>query len=161
MNFRPMTAGDLPVLLPLQEEGAVAALSHIFPQDLSPFQREVIMERWGRDVGDPAVYAYVAADERGRLSGFAAIRGSELLRFGTARRLWGSGLATHLHDFVVEELERTSDAPYLWLRVFEENRRARRFYEKLGWQATDIRTQSTFPPRPHLVEYRRDRREAD
>jgi RimJ/RimL family protein N-acetyltransferase len=152
-----MTTDDLPELLAIQEVGAVEGLSHIFPQDRFPFQRAIILKRWERDIGDPALRAYVSTDDQGAITGFAATQGSELFRFGIAYRLWGSGLATHLHNFVMAELERTSDAPYFWLRVFEDNRRARCFYEKLGWRAGDARTRSTFEPHPYLVEYRRDR----
>ncbi len=157
MPFRPLAAEDLSALIEIQEEGAVAGLSHIFPQDRYPFQREVILERWRRDLIDPTIHAYVSTDGSGALTGFTATRCNELLRFGTAVRLWGSGLATSLHAFVVEELRRTNaDANHIfyWLRVFEENRRARRLYEKLGWTATDVRTRSTFEPHPTLLEYR-------
>ena len=157
MPFRPLAAEDLSALIEIQEEGAVAGLSHIFPQDRYPFQREVILERWRRDLIDPTIHAYVSTDVGGALTGFTATRRNELLRFGTAVRLWGSGLATSLHAFVVEELRRTNadaDHIFYWLRVFEENRRARRLYEKLGWTATNVRTRSTFAPHPTLLEYR-------
>jgi hypothetical protein len=41
----------------------------------------------------------------------------------------------------------------LRLREFEANRRARRFYEKLGWSVTGERSRTTFPPYPELLEY--------
>jgi GNAT superfamily N-acetyltransferase len=157
MPFRLLAGEDLGALIEIQEAGAVAGLSHIFPQDRYPFQREVIFERWRRDLIDSTIHAYVSTDDSGALTGFAATRRNELLRFGTAVRLWDSGLATSLHDFVVEELRRTNadaDHAFYWLRVFEENRRARRFYEKLGWTATDVRTRSTIEPHPNLLEYR-------
>ena len=99
----------------------------------------------------------MSTDDSGALTGFAGTRSDEFLRFGTAFRLWGSSPATSFHDFVVEELRRTNadtDHAFYWLRVFEENRRARRFYEKLGWVTTDVRTRSTFEPHPILLEYR-------
>ncbi len=156
MPFRPLADEDLSALIEIQREGAVAALSHIFPQDRYPFQREVILDRWRQELNNPMIYAYASTDESGALTGFAAIRRNEFLHFGTALGLWGSGLAISFHNFVVKELRRTNastDHDY-WLRVFEENHRARRFYEKLGWGATDVRTRSTFDPHPYLLEYR-------
>jgi RimJ/RimL family protein N-acetyltransferase len=154
--FRPLTNEDLGALIEIQEEGGLAGLSHIFPQDRYPFQRDVILERWRREIVDPTIHAYVATGDDGSLTGFAATRHNEFLHFGMAVRLWGSGAAASFHDFVVEGLRQNADRhdAYFWLRVFEENYRARRFYEKLGWMPTDIRTQSTFAPRPYLIEYR-------
>jgi hypothetical protein len=160
MPFRPLAGEDLGALIVIQQEGAVTGLSHIFPQDRFPFLREVILERWKQELEDPTIHAYVSTDGSGALTGFAATRHNEFLHFGTAVRLWGSGLAVSFHDFVVEELRRTNagtDHAFYWLRVFEENRRARRFYERLGWAATDLRTRSSFEPRPYLLEYRLSR----
>jgi len=83
------------------------------------------------------------------------VRGDELLHFGTAVETWGSGFAAAAHDQVVRRLAATG-SPRAWLRVFEENRRARRFYEKLGWHGTDRTSRSPFPPHPVLVEYELD-----
>ena len=88
---------------------------------------------------------------RGEIVGFAATRGEELLHFGTAVETWGSGLAAWLHDAVVATYPSVTGP--LRLRVFAENRRARRFYEKLGWLATGRESRTSFPPHPVLVEY--------
>jgi hypothetical protein len=37
--------------------------------------------------------------------------------------------------------------------VFEENRRAQRFYEKRGWAMTGEHSRTTFAPYPVLLEY--------
>jgi RimJ/RimL family protein N-acetyltransferase len=160
VSFRPLVSKDLLSLMDVQEEGALAGLSHVFRQDRYPFEREVILERWKQELTDPAIRAYVSTDDDGLITGFAAIRDNEFLHFGTAVRLWGSGLAAVFHDFVVGELRKMNadtDNAFYWLRVFEENHRARRFYERLGWVATDIRSRSAFGPRPYLLEYRLDR----
>lgn len=75
------------------------------------------------------------------------------MHFGTSVETWGSGAATELHDAVLQSFSQTTEAPEVWLRVFEANSRARRFYEKLGWSQTDRRTRTSFPPHPVLVEY--------
>lgn len=154
-SFRPTEYGDLPALLAVQERGAVAGLSNVFPQETYPFPREVIRERWERELEDPAVAAYVATDPDERLVGFAARRADEVLHFGTAPETWGSGLATWLHHELVASYPR--ELRELRLRVFTENRRARRFYEKLGWKATGHESRTSFPPHPTLLEYVLDR----
>lgn len=155
-SLRPTTVADLPALLDVQQTAAIAGLSHIFPQDSHPFPREIVMERWRVEIANPAVHAYVSTDESGAITGFAATKENELLHFGTAIQSWGTGLAQQLHDAVLHEMTNgLVDSAYVWLRVFEENRRARRFYEKLGWVEHGERTQTTFAPYPVLVEYRR------
>lgn len=155
MKVRALTVDDLDALLTVQERGAVAGLAHIFPQDAHPFPREVVRRRWLEEIRDPAVHAYVGIDD-GAVIGFAATRACELLHFGTALDTWGSGLAQQLHDAVLEHLAKTlpTGTTHLRLRVFEDNLRARRFYEKLGWRLTGERSQTSFPPHPVLVEYR-------
>lgn len=151
MGFRPTTTADLTGLVAVQETAAVVALGHVFPQDEHPFPREEVRRRWAAELEDPAVACYVATDGAGAITGFAARRQDELLHFGTALETWGTGLATELHDALVatypDHLER------IWLRVFVENHRARRFWEKLGWQPTGRRSRTTFPPYPELLEY--------
>jgi RimJ/RimL family protein N-acetyltransferase len=151
MHFRPAIPDDLSELVTVQEEAAVVALGHVFPQDRYPFPRQAVLERWTEELADPGTDAYVATDEAGRITGFAARRADELLHFGTALATWGTGLAAAQHDALLEtcpdELER------IWLRVFEDNRRARRFWEKLGWTPTEERSRSEFAPHPVLLGY--------
>jgi RimJ/RimL family protein N-acetyltransferase len=154
-SFRPLESAHLAELLVVQERGAVAGLSTVFPQDRYPFPREVVRERWEHELEDPAVAAYVATAPDERLVGFAARRADEILHFGTALETWGSGLATWLHDALIATYP--PDVLKVRLRVFAGNGRARRFYEKLGWEATGAESRTSFPPHPPLLEYRLDR----
>lgn len=155
MPLRHAVLPDLPALIEVQHAGAVAALAHIFPQDLYPFPRERLYARWAAETVDPGVDVFVIDDDRGRLAGFAATRGDQLLHLGTAVETWGSGLAVAAHHEILERLA-GAGVPRARLWVFEENHRARRFYDKLGWSATQRRTRTAFPPHPVLVEYARD-----
>ena len=139
----------------LQERGSVTALAHLFPQEIHPFPRASVLARWRTELEAPDIAAYVALDREGRITGFAARRGDELLHLGTAVESWGSGLATWLHDQLLATYP--ADLAQLRLRVFEENRRARRFYEKLGWSSTGRQSRSSFAPHPVLIEYDLDR----
>jgi RimJ/RimL family protein N-acetyltransferase len=154
-SFRQMEVADLAKLLVVQERGAVAGLSNVFPQDRYPFPRELVRERWEHELEDPAIAAYVATTPDDRLVGFAARRADEMLHFGTAIETWGSGLATWVHDALIETYP--PDVTQVRLRVFAGNARARRFYEKLGWKATGAESRTSFPPHPTLLEYRLDR----
>jgi RimJ/RimL family protein N-acetyltransferase len=149
--FRPATHADLDGLVAVQEEGAVAALAHVFPQDRHPFPREAIRQRWSAELQDPAVSVYVSTDDEGEITGFAARRGDELLHFGTAMSTWGTGLAGELHNALIATYP--ADLARLRLRVFAENHRARRFWEKHGWHPTGRASRSPFAPHPILVEY--------
>lgn len=154
-SFRPMQVADLPDLLVVQERGAVAGLGHIFPQATYPFPRQVVSNRWDEELRDPAIAAYVAIGEEAGLVGFAARREDEVLHFGTALETWGSGLATGLHDALIATYP--PDVSRVRLRVLAENRRARRFYENLGWRPTGVETLTSFPPHPTMLEHVLDR----
>src|SRR5262245_40038040 len=146
-----MTVDDLPALIDLQQAGAIVGLAEVFPQDLYPFPRQAIIDRWQAEIGDPEIETYVGVDDVGRIVGFAATTGSELLHFGTAIDTWGDGTASELHDVVVESL-RGRDGQ-LTLFVFADNRRGRRFYDKHGWQPTGATKTGDFPPYAVLLEY--------
>lgn len=152
MLLRNATLTDLAALVDVQQVGAVRALAHIFPQDAYPFPRDEVRSRWVAEIADPDVSVYIVEHDEGRIGGFAATRDNELLHFGTAVETWGTGLAAAAHDQVMERLAATG-VTRARLRVFEDNHRARRFYEKLGWRQTERRTQTPFPPHPVLVEY--------
>jgi RimJ/RimL family protein N-acetyltransferase len=151
MHFRPATDADLVELVSVQEDASTVALAHVFPQDTHPFPRAAILQHWRAELQDPGVAAYVCTDEVGHINGFAARRHDELLHFGTAVTAWGSGLAGALHDALIDTYPRALDR--IWLRVFEENHRARRFWERKGWAATGRTSRSEFAPHPVLVEY--------
>jgi RimJ/RimL family protein N-acetyltransferase len=146
-----MQVEDLPDLMVLQERGAVAGLSNVFPQDEYPFPRDVVRGRWQEELRDPSIAVYVATAPDGRLVGFAARREDELLHFGTALETWGSDLAGWMHDALLATYP--PDLRRVRLRVFAGNHRARRFYEKRGWTATGAETRTSFPPHPTLLEY--------
>jgi len=151
MHFRPATDADLDELVGVQEEASVVALAHVFPQATYPFPRAAILERWRTELHDPGIDVYVSTDQAEHVTGFAARRYDEVLHFGTAVSTWGTGLASVFHDALVDTypdgLER------IWLRVFEENHRARRFWEKKGWRSNGRTSRSPFAPHPVLVEY--------
>lgn len=147
-----MTAGDLDEVLLVQQQGAQMGLANIFPQDRYPFPRERVRARWEDEVADPGVDCFVVLGDGGTVAGFAAVRGNEFLHFGTAIWSWGTGLAGSAHDQLLGHW-RARGYERAWLRVFEDNLRARRFYERRGWTPTGERSQSRFAPYPVLLTY--------
>ncbi len=145
---------DLPELVAVQHAGALAGLSHIFPQDRYPFPRDAVLARWATELADGETEVFVSTDEVGVITGFAAIRGDELLHFGTAVNTWATGLAADLHDALLTRFHPTVTRARL--RVYTANARARRFYEKLRWTATGAVSRSTFPPHAELLQYARE-----
>lgn len=129
----------------------MAGLSEVFPQDRHPFPREVIAARWREELADPDIECFVI-EAAGRVAGFAAVRGSEVLHFGTALDTWGSGLAATAHDELVELLRvRGIERPAL--HVYAANARGRRFWEKHGWRPTGDVERGSFPPYAELLAY--------
>ncbi|MDG4822885.1 GNAT family N-acetyltransferase [Asanoa sp. WMMD1127] len=151
MLLREATLADVAGLVDVQQAGAQLALAHIFPQSQHPFPRAAISARWAAEVASPDVDVLVVG--RDPIEAFAAMRSDELLHFGTAVSTWGTGLAGEVHAELIERFV-AAGHPSAWLRVFEQNHRARRFYEKMGWSATERRSRSPFAPHPVLVEYR-------
>ncbi|MBB2948924.1 RimJ/RimL family protein N-acetyltransferase [Actinoplanes lutulentus] len=66
---------------------------------------------------------------------------------------WGTGLAAAAHAALLPTFQ-AHGVRTPRLHVFAANHRARRFYEKLGWQPTGRSRQTSFPPNPVLLEYR-------
>ena len=146
-----MTAADVPAVVAVQEPGSIEALVDVFPQDEHPFPRAEVTRRWLEELAEPGTDCFVV-EEDGAVVGFAAARDDELFHLGVAVERWGSGVARTAHDALLD-LIRDRGVAVAWLRVFEGNARARRFYERLGWVATGERSRSTFPPCPVLLRY--------
>jgi RimJ/RimL family protein N-acetyltransferase len=154
MSIRVATVDDVEELVDVQEEAAVPAFGHIFDQASYPFPRADVVGRWRSKIEDPAYAAYVSVDGQGAVTGFAATKDDELVHFGTALASWGSGLATELHDAVLDRM-RADGVTVARLWVLEENHRGRRFYEKLGWADSGARSHSPFEPHPAMRELRK------
>ena len=108
-------------------------------------------ERWREAVADPAARVVVAA-EQGRPVGLAAVRRGWLDGLYVLPDRWGSGVAQALHDHALElGADLGSRCCNLW--VLEQNVRARRFYERLGWRENGETRVVPFPPNPTDVGY--------
>lgn len=138
-----MTAGDAELLARIQEEASRAALAHVYPPERFPFPRDSVRDRWG---------AYRGTYRLAREDGFVAVDPPWLEALYVRPAAWGSGVADELHAWAVAELRAAGVATArLW--VLEENLRARRFYERHGWNADGTSRVVEFPPHPTDLGY--------
>ena len=118
---------------------------HLYrPEDLQAFLASFGIPEWEAQLGDPAFAARIAEAD-GAPVGYAKL-GPMKLPLETDRpallldQLYllkdhhGAGIAHQLMDWVFDEARRRG-AEELYLSVFTENHRARRFYDRLGFEA--------------------------
>jgi putative acetyltransferase len=129
----------------IQRAACLPALAHIFPPELYPFPEDEIRQRWR---GFPGVV--LVAERDGEAVGIAGVEDCWLHGFYVRPEWWGSDVASELHAAALEAM---ADCPELKLWVLEENRRARRFYEKRGWRANGETRVVPYPPSPTDVGY--------
>jgi GNAT superfamily N-acetyltransferase len=151
LAIRPARADDLEVLLTIQREAAVEAFAHVFPQDRYPFPNDDIREIWRASLLDPEVELYLAEAD-GEPAGSVSVDDAFLRTLYVLPSHQGTGVGSALHDFALERLRaRGCTTARLW--TLDENRGARRFYERRGWTLTDETRVVPFPPNPIDVQY--------
>jgi GNAT superfamily N-acetyltransferase len=129
----------------LQRAASLAGLSHIFPPDEYSYPDEAVRERWLVFPGKVLV-----ADQDGVPVGVVATDACWLHGLYVVPEAWGTGVALALHDAALAALPDCAEVK-LW--VLEENRRARRFYERSGWRASGASRVVEYPPSPLDVGY--------
>jgi ribosomal protein S18 acetylase RimI-like enzyme len=118
-----------------------AAYEHVFGAErLGAIDLEGREERWRQRLAEPDLrQAIFVAEDVGSVVGFASCGESrdardegELYAIYALPEAWGSGAGTALMAAALEAL-RASDFVEASLWVLEDNPRARRFYEREGW----------------------------
>lgn len=130
------------LLAEIQEAASVAGLGHIYGDE--PFPREAVLERWRTYTGE------IFLDEEER--GFSATGDDFLNGLYVRPEAWGTGVAARLHDRAIEAL-RASGVVTARLWVLAENHRARRFYERRGWEPDGTTRDVPYPPYPLDLGY--------
>ncbi|QNN54315.1 GNAT family N-acetyltransferase [Nocardioides mesophilus] len=157
--FRDATLEDLAALRDLERESNLAALGHVFPADRFPFPDDAVLARWSLVLDEPGCEVLVLDDpepsrSRSRLIAYAAYDDSWLRHLAVRPDHWGEGLASSAIDTALHAMDlRGSTSASLW--CLEENRRARRLYEYLGWRPTEDRQPAPWPPHPTEMRYER------
>ena len=139
MEVRRASVADAAGIADVHVRTWQAAYAHVFgAQRLAEFDVHARAERWARVLRDGE--AIFVADEDGRVVAFVSVgpaqdddRMGELYAIYALPEAWGTGAGSDLMQAGVEALREAGyrDA-ILW--VLEDNPRARRFYEREGWE---------------------------
>ena len=144
VDYRMATAADAEALAELGARTFTDTFGHLYqPDDLAIFLQNHLPENWQKELSDPAFEVRVAEQE-GQPVGYAKLgpphlpfepRGeaAELRQLYVIEEVKGQGVAQALMEWVIERA-RDRRADHLYLSVFIDNHRARRFYEKYGFE---------------------------
>lgn len=144
ISFRDATPDDAALMAALGPRAFVETFGHLYtPGNLAAFLVNHSEANWLGELSDPS-YAVRLAEAGGEAVGFTKI-GPPSLPFEThapaieLRQLYvlgpwqGSGIAGALMEWALNEA-RNRGAAEMYLSVFIDNRRARRFYERYGFE---------------------------
>ena len=149
ITLRPAIKSDAATLAALGARTFRDTFGHLYdPDDLDTFLKTHAEEHWAAELCDPefAILLVEAPSEQGAVAvGYAKVgpphlpfepRGAavELRQFYLIKDWQGHGLADEMMRWVIDEAEaRKGDD--LYLSVFVDNHRARKFYERWGFVA--------------------------
>ena len=144
VSYRDVGPKDAEMIADLFERSFVETFGHLYrKKDLDIFLRGVTPEAFAQQIGNPD-FALRAAEAAGEPVGFAKLgppslpietppRTLELWQIYVLKPWQGQGVAQHLYDWA-ETQARARKAKYLQLTVYVDNHRARRFYDRRGYQ---------------------------
>ena len=143
VTYRDAGPDDAATLAALGRRTFTETFGHLYrPEDLAAFLESHSEAGWRAELLDPA-FSVRLAEEGGEAAAYAKIgpptlpfepRGPsiELRQFYVLAPWQGSGVAQALMGWAIAEAKRRG-ADDLYLSVFVENHRARRFYERYGF----------------------------
>jgi len=142
--YRSGTTADIPAIDILFRRSFADTFAHLYdPADLAAFFARFTEAAWREELLD-SDYAFRLAEEEGVLAGFAKISSvtvagqreepaAELRQLYVLEPWQGTGVAQALIEWAIAEGRRRGAAA-LYLTVFTDNHRARRFYERYGFE---------------------------
>jgi ribosomal protein S18 acetylase RimI-like enzyme len=145
ITYRDANASDAAALDRLFDTSFCDTFAHLYrPQDLEAFLSSYGVADWEAELDNPA-FAFRIAEARGEPVGYLKLgplklpvepQGPALLldQLYILKEHHGSGIAHALMDWAIEEARRRG-AEELYLTVFIDNHRARRFYDRYGFEA--------------------------
>lgn len=143
-TLRHAAAADAPAVAALMRECFTATFGHLYaPEDLAAFLDALTPDRWRGEIADPA-FAVLLAEDGDRLVGFAKLGPHalpvtptgpmiELRQLYLAADQHGSGLAARMMDWAIA-IAKDRGAGEMFLSVYVDNVRARRFYQRYGFE---------------------------
>ena len=141
---RDATPADAPALATLGASSFTETFGHLYaPADLDLFLQNHTAASWSAELSDPA-FAVRVAESDGALIAYAklgppqlpftpSMGAIELRQFYVLAPWHGAGLAAPLMEWVIATA-RERGAAALYLSVFTDNHRARRFYARHGFE---------------------------
>ena len=145
ITYRDATRADAATLDRLFDTSFCDTFAHLYGEDdLNAFLTSFGIADWEKQLDDPAFACRIA--EAGEVAaGYAKIgplklpvetNGTAMLldQLYVLKTYHGAGVAQRLMDWVVNEARRRG-AQQLFLTVFIDNHRARRFYDRYGFEA--------------------------
>jgi GNAT superfamily N-acetyltransferase len=142
--YRAATAADLPAIDALFRSSFSDTFAHLYkPEDLALFFADFTPEAWAEEFADPS-YGWLLAEEDGQLAGFVKLGPPSVPVASRADRLelrqiyidkaWhGQGIAPVLMDWAIGEAK-ARGVHELYLTVYVDNHRARKVYDRYGFQ---------------------------
>jgi GNAT superfamily N-acetyltransferase len=142
--FRDSSPADAPALASLGAQTFTETFGHLYsPENLAAFLANHAEDRWRADLADPALAIRIGEADRQAVA-YAKLgpptlpfesqgKPIELRQFYILKPFQGRGAADDLIAWVFDTAVR-SGADELYLSVFTDNHRARRFYDRHGFQ---------------------------
>jgi GNAT superfamily N-acetyltransferase len=144
VTYRDAGPDDAAILADIGRRSFVETFGHLYtPANLAAFLANHEETRWRAELEDPA-FAIRLAEEAGEAAAYAKLgpptlpfetkaQAIELRQFYVLKPWHGGGVARELMEWVLGEA-RARGAEELYLSVFVDNHRARRFYERYGFE---------------------------
>lgn len=143
IHFRDATPEDAPALARLGARSFFETFGHLYdPADLALFLQSHAVSEWVKQLADPE-FAVRVGEADGQLAAYAKVgppslpfepRGhsTEIRQFYILKPWHGTGASKTLMEWALAEA-RKRGAEHLYLSVFTDNHRARRFYARYGF----------------------------
>jgi GNAT superfamily N-acetyltransferase len=149
--IRPPAPGELEAVLDVQEQASLASLGEVFPPP-NALPSEAIRDRWRTAFASSENRFSILAHD-GEIVGVTMVTTPWLHALQVLPQWWGTGVAAALLDDALEEF-RSAGALDAFLRCFTANARARRFWEKHGWEPVPgAAKRHADPPHPEVLTY--------
>lgn len=144
MSFRDATPADASAIDDVFRESFKATFAHLYArEDLASFLDRFTVEGWAAEIADPA-FAFRVLEDADGIVGYCKLGpislpatpegpAIELRQLYLLERAKGSGAAQALMDWALATA-RARGATELWLSVYIDNHRAKRFYERYGFE---------------------------
>ncbi len=144
MSFRDATPADAAAIDVLFRTSFQATFGHLYTaEDLASFLAKFTVEGWAAELADPA-FAFRVIDDGEGIAGYCKLGpislpaepqgpALELRQLYLLDRVKGSGAAQALMDWALATA-RARGASELWLSVYIDNHRAKRFYQRYGFE---------------------------